>query len=190
MLKQIVNRVISVITQHYPITDQQKDICTYGLNLLLYTIISTIGLILIGLLFSTPFEAIIIITIFYLNQSTGGGFHANTHLTCFLTMAIGLSIALLFLQFSFSLFAYSLIGSISCLVLFLIPLVLHPNKAYLAKHSERFICCSRIVTSGEFFMIPLCITVFHFPFASSLCMGMFVSSISRLSAYLLQKRSA
>ncbi len=189
MLKKIVHKIINVIDRHYPISDQQREVCTYGLDLLLYTIISTIGLILIGLSFRMPIGAIIIVAIFYLNQSTGGGFHANTHLACFLTMAMGLSAALLLLRFNFSLSSYSIVGAVSCLALFLVPLVLHPNKKYLAKHSERFIRRSRIVTSIEFLMILLCITILSFPFTSAVCVGIFVSAISRLSAYLLQKHS-
>ncbi len=64
MLKLFVNKVINMIDQHYPISDQQKDVCSYGLDILLYTVISTIGLFLIGCFFHMPIEATIVSSAF------------------------------------------------------------------------------------------------------------------------------
>ncbi len=76
------------------------------------------------------------------------------------------------------------------MTLFTIPLVLHPNKAYLAKHSTRFIFRSRIITSIEMLIIPICAFALKLSFASSLCAGVLVSAVSRISAWLLQKKGA
>ena len=71
--------------------EKQREICEYGCELWLYTILSTLGLFMIGLFAKAPIEAIVIISIFYVCQSIGGGFHASTHIKCFFTMVYGLT---------------------------------------------------------------------------------------------------
>lgn len=65
----------------------QRITCIYGCELWLYTILSTLGLLILGVFLQSFWEAVIIIFIFYNCQSTGGGFHASSHMRCFLTMA-------------------------------------------------------------------------------------------------------
>lgn len=78
--------------------DDLRLLCIYGCEVWLYTVLSTLGLLMIGLLTNSVLETIIIITIFYLCQTNGGGFHATTHLRCFLTMTLGLLIGLMFVR--------------------------------------------------------------------------------------------
>ena len=76
----------------------QRITCIYGCELWLYTILSTLGLLTLGVFLQSFWEAVIIIFIFYTCQSTGGGFHASSHMRCFLTMAIGLLTGLLLMK--------------------------------------------------------------------------------------------
>ncbi len=61
----------------------QRNLCIYGCELWLYTIISAFGLLIIGILMHASLESAIIIVIFYLCQSNGGGYHASSHVNCF-----------------------------------------------------------------------------------------------------------
>lgn len=56
----------------------QRIICIYGCELWLYTILSTLGLLLLGAALQSLGETVIIVSIFYICQSTGGGFHASS----------------------------------------------------------------------------------------------------------------
>ncbi len=93
-MQPLIQRILDIIDRHFPLDDDQRVVCAYGLDLLLYTIISTAGLMMVGVVFHMPMQAVIIICVFYINQSVGGGYHADTHLTCFLTMAFGLTLGL------------------------------------------------------------------------------------------------
>lgn len=52
-----------------------KEICSYGIELALHTFLSTAGLLIIGMLMHHLLEAAVIISIYYANQTIGGGFH-------------------------------------------------------------------------------------------------------------------
>ena len=52
---------------------QQYEICKYGCEIWLYTLISTLGLIHIGRLMGFMLETVVIVSVFYLCQSNGGG---------------------------------------------------------------------------------------------------------------------
>ena len=87
-----------------------------------------------------------ILTIFSLSQTHGGGYHANSHLKCFLTMTVSLVLALgisyLPINFAFA----AVVFGISVILLLTIPLTLHPNKAYLEVKAPDMRRKSRIIT--------------------------------------------
>lgn len=184
VLNRIIEITIKTIDRHVHMSDQQKIICTYGLDLLLYTIISSVGLLIIGFMFQMPLQAGIIILTFYINQSTGGGFHAHSHFSCFLTMAIGLTISLLIIQHRWSVNMLLLMGIIACAILFMCPLILHKNKAYLEKRKPQMIRRSRIVTLIELLVALALIYISNGTTTNSYIVGLFISSISRLYAIL------
>lgn len=108
----------------------------FFLNMRCYTVLSTLGLLMIGLLTNSVLETIIIITIFYLCQTNGGGFHATTHLRCFLTMTLGLLIGLMFVRLPIFRSVIPYTCFLSFLILLARPLQLHPNKEYLLENSR------------------------------------------------------
>ena len=127
--------------------EKQREICEYGCELwLLYTILSTLGLLMIGLIAKAPIEAITIISIFYVCQSNGGGFHASTHTKCFLTMACGLSLGILIIKISSTHSVFYSLWLIPFIALFVFPLCLHPNKQHLQYQSQQLIKRSRLTT--------------------------------------------
>lgn len=181
MLLQISKKIVSYLLSSNADPDQ-IEICEYGCEILLYTIISTLGLVIIGLLLHSPIEAIIIILIFYLFQSTGGGHHANSHLACFTTMAVGLIFGLLIIKFPIFQLAAPFLSLCSAILLVINPLVLHHNKYYLNYKSKIFKIRSIILT----ICIYLCTVAFWalklnlFYYAS--CCGIFFAALSRLYA--------
>ena len=95
------------------------------------TILSTLGLLILGVFLQSFWEAVIIIFIFYTCQSTGGGFHASSHMRCFLTMAIGLLTGLLVMKVPVFQCVLPYLCLLSLVTLLLFPLCLHPHKQYL-----------------------------------------------------------
>lgn len=128
------------------IPEDEQDIYEYGFDITIYTVWSTAALLLIGFLLHQTVPTIILVFGFYTFQTTGGGYHANTHFRCFSSMVIGLLIGL---SFSFvkeyCTILWCLLGT-GGLILLLIPLVLHPNKAYLESERKRLSIRSVIIT--------------------------------------------
>lgn len=147
MLMKISQWLISTILPDIQDEDQRL-LCAYGCELWLYTIISTLGLLIMGLLMGNGLESIIIITVFYICQSNGGGFHALSHMRCFLTMAAGLLVGLLMVRMPSVQHTLTYACVVSILVLLAIPLRLHPNKQYLKKTSQQLRMHSYFATLG------------------------------------------
>ena len=124
-------------------SQDERDIYTYGFELAIYTLVSTFGLLTIGFLLGYPLETCFIITLYYVNQTLGGGFHASSHLSCFLSMCAGLVAILILLQFSLPNLLYAGLGIGSLLVLYFNPLVLHKNKQFLLKTNIEWNLLSR-----------------------------------------------
>lgn len=89
-MNQLIKAILAFLEANEIVRAEDHEVYAYGLDAILYTMISTLGLVLIGVVMRSTTEALVIIGMFYINQTLGGGFHASTHLRCFLTMAVGL----------------------------------------------------------------------------------------------------
>ena len=128
------------------IAEEEREIYEYGFDITIYTIWSTAALLLLGLLLRQFFPALILVFGFYTFQTTGGGYHAKTHLRCFLTMVSGLLVGLSSVFIKDRLVLLWSLLSIGALLLLLVPLVLHPNKSYLEAERKRLTIKSIAVT--------------------------------------------
>lgn len=182
MLTKLAVGIVRLIERRGVIDPQSRDICVYGCEAALSTLVNTAGLLLIGIVCHRGLEAMIIIGLFYLNQSTGGGFHASTHMRCFLTMATGLICAILTYRFYFDFLFLFLLGFISLVLLYLFPLVLHANKAYLADKSAVFIRRSRITTCILAISFLVATAFFQHGFFQSFTVGLTLCALSRFIA--------
>lgn len=163
------------------IADEQYEACRYGCEALLHTILSTLGLLIIGLCFHMFVESLIIVAIFYINQTFGGGFHATSHFKCFFTMAISLFLGLLLCKLPQQQWIDFSISCVALIVLARIPLILHENKRYLAARKKHFIRRSRMVIIVWFFAAVICFTI-HSSAIRPLTVGLMFSAISRFVA--------
>lgn len=185
MLTKIAQQLTAVVLgDHYD--EQERMLCEYGCELWLYTVISTIGLLIIGAALGFPFETILIVTIFYLCQSNGGGYHASTHNKCFITMVVGLFIGLQLQKICTQhIYIFFCLGSSFVLLRF--PLYLHTNKRYLLQKKTELKKRSRIITSC-ILLVSLYLNFVKIQKVSySICIALFLSSISRLYAVTKEK---
>ena len=118
---------------------EEREVYIYGFDIAIYTFLSTLGLFFIGWMAGRPIETTLLIFVYYINQSFGGGFHASSHLMCFLTMVLGELLFLISFLLPYSLLACIGISVISLLFMWLHPIVLHPNKRYLKKKAPQLI---------------------------------------------------
>ena len=154
---------------------------SYGVDMALYTILSTAGLLLICLLMNSLIFGIVIIATCYLNQTIGGGYHASTHARCFLSMALFLVLGIVFCKLNIPELALYSMGTISIVVLFMQPVVLHPNRSFLKNRLPFFTKRSRCIIAFELLII------FVFAITGSQLLNAFIialvlSAISRIAA--------
>lgn len=171
------------------LSDQDRvETCVYGIDLALYTIFSTLTLILIGDVFGKPIETMILIAIYYLNQTVGGGYHASTHWKCFASMIISLLICLVIIRFfSQALYLAPFLAIIALIVLWKNPLHLHPHKAYLKNKAES------MKKKSKFCAVLSLFTVFPLArvgnsFALSAALGILAAAVSRMVGVKCQKK--
>lgn len=128
---------------------EERKVYIYGFDIAIYTFLSTLGLFFIGWMAGRPIETTLLIFLYYINQSFGGGFHASSHLMCFLTMVLGELLFLASFLLPYSLLTCIGISVISLLFMWMHPLVLHPNKSYLKKKAPQLIKHSRQILLVE-----------------------------------------
>lgn len=179
MIERITSRIVASWKSTYQ-DEQDMAALAYGLALTLYTLLSTCGLLLIGFLFGRLLETALIIAVFYINQSLGGGYHAGTHIKCFLIMCCGLIACLFLIRLQWHPVVLWLFLTFSIAILFRYPLHLHPSKSYLQDQSLRFIRRSRFFIVLLFLLISLLI-IFSSSLASAVVFGLLASALSRLA---------
>ena len=181
-MQQIVEKIVRFLEKKgaAPVADHQ--VYVYGVDAALYTIISTAGLILIGSLLGRVLETILIIAVFYTNQTIGGGFHASTHMRCFIVMSFGL------LNCQPSYIGIGAIAAGAGTLLLAFPLKLHRNKAYLASKSAELRRRSRVVVCIELFVFVALGYLGTANILYAYALGMAVSAVSRLIVILPKLR--
>jgi len=99
MVPRLINECVLFMVNRgaVPDTEDQREIYSYGLELQIYYLIHAAVLLAIGFSFGKAFEVGLLLFLFGLIQSNGGGYHANTHGKCLALMVFG---ALLFLALS------------------------------------------------------------------------------------------
>lgn len=179
MTRSIAQFFLRFLSKHVQIKDEDWEIYGYGIEAFLHTVFTIGGLVLVSFLMQKPIEGVIIIILYHVNQTIGGGFHATTHFRCFLLMAVFLLISLLILLLPIAPAVLSAVTLLSAGFLFFIPLVLHANKAYLADRSAYFIRRSRIITAVELAVAIGMMFLCEFPIQCAFGLGMAVSALSR-----------
>lgn len=186
-MQQMSKLIFRYLSRGTSMDEDAQAVCLYGIDIFLYTLISTMGLLLIGALAHRFFEAVIWITLYYLNQTFGGGYHATSHLKCFITMAVSLAACLLLLTVAIPLYLQILLLVVSSMLLFLFPLRLHENKRYLAKHSRLFVIRYRCILLLEFCIAIFLLLALPGQYAEMCMLGVATSAISRIVGILQDK---
>lgn len=189
MIQALAKRIVAALEKRNAIRPQDREVYIYGCDVALYTVFSTLGLIAIGFVCNRFWETVICVCVFYLNQSIGGGYHAATHIRCFLAMSTGLMIFILSFLPPFPNAVAISFGYLSLAVLYCIPLVLHKNKEHLEKHRTELTKRSLAVTLLQFVAFTMAVMFFHDWVCHSFGMALALCAISRCVAEMLRRRS-
>lgn len=89
MLSIIIQKTVNYWVETEIIDYYDRDIYEYGFELILSSAINIIAVIITGIFVKRLIESIVLLVVVIPLQSCGGGYHAKTHLRCFLIMYIG-----------------------------------------------------------------------------------------------------
>lgn len=179
--------VISLFEKNGIVLKHNRSTYVYGLDIFLYTILSTVGLLLIGYVSHHFYESVLLIILFYTNQTYGGGFHASSHTKCFLTMTLGLGVYLLSFLIKVPPFVSVLIAALSFLFLYVHPLVLHKNKSFLASKSKLLVQKSRCILSLEMMLFITLLLFKNEYYLQIFSIALLLCALSRKTSILLSQ---
>ncbi len=188
-MRQLAESIVRYLEKRQVISPSpdEREIYVYGFDIAIYTLVSTLGLILIGFLIGYPIEVLVMISLFYVNQTLGGGFHASSHLSCFLVMCAGLIVFVILLFAPLPKVFSAILGICSLAVLFSHPLILHKNKQFLASKSPLFIKRSRIAICIQFVLFVLLLTLSDVHYVQTFAIAFALCAVSRIAAYRQRK---
>ena len=188
MIHQFAECIVTYWEKRGILKSKNREVYVYGVDLAVYTILSTLGLLLIGWIGGYPIVSTILIALYYALQSTGGGFHASTHLRCFISMAVGMILFLFSLRFYHFLPLYLGLALIASILLWRYPLILHPNKRHLAQRAQKCVIRSRCITLS---CIVLLLISILFKFSNSItqtfAFALICGAVSRAAARIQHK---
>jgi len=94
-MQKFVNNVGTYLIDRHALQRDDLDVFAYGLDLMLFSLLSVLGLLSLGLLTGHFRETVFCLAVFVPMQTTGGGYHAKTHIRCFFTMVTGWIVAMM-----------------------------------------------------------------------------------------------
>lgn len=190
-MNKLAQRIAAYFVRKGIIPQNEEDAFAYGADLILYTILSTLALLAIGLACGMLWQSAVLVGVFYTTQTLGGGFHARTHLGCLLTMAVcqGLGLAALhFLSAVLPPWAWLVLALLSLLPLMLFPVVLHKHKQYNLRKLPVYKRREQIANALFALLALLAFFLKWQPFATALATALLFCAVSRLSAKIRSKQ--
>ena len=128
MLEKVSDRIAALLVSQGIILEEDSDIYSYGLALIISFLFNTVVMLIVGALVHRFIETLLFLAVFVLLRSFTGGYHADTFLKCMLITFSTYSLVIILSSIEVITPIY-----LSCLaigfviVLFTAP-VEHPNK--------------------------------------------------------------
>lgn len=181
MLLSLSRKIVDLLlSKDTCISETEYELSCYGMELALYSLLSTTGLLFCGIVWGMPIRTLIIICIYYVNQTIGGGKHAHSHAACFLLMFFFVNLALYICTIGIPSYLFCAVSLLSFVVMYSFPLVLHRNKQYLVSLATKHIRKSRITLA--FFGVGYGIMYMWIPnYIDAYSLGLLFSAVSRLA---------
>ncbi len=88
-MERLVELSVSKMLAEGIISEKQRAIVVYGLDILYFSILSFLSFAVIGVAFDVMIETVVFFLVFIFLQSFGGGYHCNTHLGCWVLTLLG-----------------------------------------------------------------------------------------------------
>lgn len=184
MFSTIIKKIVGYWVDNEIIDDFDRDIYEYGFELILSSVINIAVVIITSIFVNRLFESIALLTVIIPMQSCGGGYHAKTHLRCFLIMYIGWWPVIWIIPYITLLTAIP-IACVSLVIIFVLAPVPHENVPMSEKQFHKMKVLVRYFSVGVAIIgIATSWTMSDNNIGNSMIIGMGVVALSMLVAKL------
>lgn len=190
MFTRIIQKTVSYWVSEKLISDYDRDIYEYGFELILSSFINIVVILISGILVGRLPESIVLLVVVIPLQSCGGGYHAKTHLRCFLIMYIGWCAVMKILPYVNEL-AVLFIAAASLTIIFALAPIIHENVTMSAERFQKMkMFVRRIAVSDVIIGVLLSwITKGRNNIGYSIIIGVGVVSLSMFAAKFMRRFS-
>ena len=151
---KLFNKITESFVAKGIITNEEQDICTYGLRQGTIMFLNVLTTIIIALIFNVLWQCIVFLLAYILLRSYAGGYHAKTQFRCYLfSIAMMIIIAMLIKYIKLNNFTIIIFTLISSVVIFLLAPVADSNKPLDEKETHVYRKKSRLILLFEIFII-------------------------------------
>lgn len=99
MYDKMISRIAAYSFKKSSLANEDKEICVYGLNLILSTVINFMVILSIGTLCNKLYETIIFMLVYSSIRSQAGGYHAKSKEACLILFVLGFIVMLASVQY-------------------------------------------------------------------------------------------
>ena len=182
MLARVSKQMSSYFIKKGDITEEEREIYDYYFEIMLSTVLNALFLIVCGIVFNNFINTILFMIGFVIFRTVSGGFHASSHMRCFLTLASVFFVLIIMLNFV-SLRWINVLTIIfllvSTLLIYFIAPVEHKNNPLDENTREKLKKSAQILSVLiSLIIIILIFTIGFSKFIFSFCYGMFAVAIS------------
>ena len=185
-MKTLINKITGQWSAVGIIDKTDEDIYEYGLDLLLYTILNLTVVLCSAALAGKMAESIALLVVILPLQSIGGGYHAKTHLRCFLIMYIAWWIVILLLPLVTPIYALVIAISTMFIVFNLAPIA-NENVKMSANQMLKMRKIVRVVVSLVVLVSVICLFSIYRRIGLTMSTGLGAYSLSMLIAHAKNK---
>lgn len=187
MYDRLIRHGVDFMYVHGNVNEENREIYSYGLELIIMYLVNAGTLLLLGLIFRCFLQTLLLLFGFSLLQSFAGGYHAMTHLRCFLLMLVGWAVTMLLIPLiaTFS-YLHCLLAIFGLSVICLLAPVKHENypmSTEKERKMRKISCCIALLLCSIVFICSVPFLGVR-TFAVVLGTTMFMSAISMICAVL------
>lgn len=185
-LAALIERLTQLCLQNQVIGEADAPTFRYGLDLLLFSLMTLAVALVLGVLFGVGGTVLWLLLVYLPLQGLGGGYHAQTHLQCFLTSLGGLVLGVLLARLLPG-WILLLLALPAAAAVFRFAPVEHPKAPFGPVFAARM---RRIVRRlAAFWLAAALVGLFcGWPPAGTLATGVLLSGISIITAVWLEER--
>jgi len=188
-METILTKIVNNWSESGFIEKSDEEIYVYGLDLLIFTILNMLAILITSVIINRFTESAILLATIIPLQSYGGGYHAKTHLRCFLIMYIGWWGLMYIIPFITSLVAF-VMSVISVVIIFCLAPVPHKNVKMSTEHRLKLRTVIRIISLSIGLLsvaLLLLFSNYHIQFGVLLSTGLGVTAFSMVVAHIVNK---